>query len=391
MVIGQYIDCYYPVLDGVVTTVRNYAYWLNERHCRCFVATPDTPKFIYDPAFPVLRFRSVPVPGRHPYRTGIPRLDGRFRALQSRQAADLVHAHSPFSAGREALRLARRRGIPAVATFHSKYYDDFLQATKSEFIAKQMLGSVVRFYQSADAVWTVNDGTARTLRDYGYRGEIEIMQNGVDFSAFPESDASARERFRERFALPGDVPIFLFVGQQIWQKNLKTLLEATALYKKAGAAFRLLIIGTGSAAADIRRLADDLGLRDTVVFTGPIPDRALLAQAYRSASLFLFPSEYDNAPVVTREAAFFGVPPVLIKGANAAEGVTHGENGYLCENTPEDFCRQVREAMADDAARRLVGERARQTLPVSWESIVARVYERYQAIIAAHRSRGARG
>ncbi len=387
VVVGQYNESYYPVMDGVVTTVENYARWLNEKHCRCFVVTPKVPRYIDEKPFEVVRYRSMPVVGRRPYRTGFPSFDGQLRRFERTQPIDLVHAHSPFFAGHEALRLGRKRGIPVVATFHSKFYDDFLEATKSPFLARKLLRYVIRFFEDVDYVWTVNESTAQTLREYGYRGDVEIMPNGVDYPKFDDSQTLCPGRFRTSFGLSSQVPLFLFVGQQIWQKNIETLLKAVALYKKTGAPFKLALIGEGKAKAEIIELTRTLGLIDEVLFTGAISDRTLLAEAYLSAKLFVFPSLYDNAPLVVREAACFGLPPVLVKSANAAEGVTHGENGFLCENTPEDLCRVLQDAMRDETRRAQIGEHARQTIPISWEAVVARAYERYTQIVEMHREK----
>ena len=48
---------------------------------------------------------------------------------------DLVHAHAPFLAGRAARSVARKKGIPLVATFHSKYYDDVYKGTIGDWIS----------------------------------------------------------------------------------------------------------------------------------------------------------------------------------------------------------------------------------------------------------------
>lgn len=59
------------------------------------------------------------------YRFGEAMLDAHYRKRIRMVELDIVHAHSPFHAGSEALRLAAVRKLPLVATFHSKYYDDF--------------------------------------------------------------------------------------------------------------------------------------------------------------------------------------------------------------------------------------------------------------------------
>jgi glycosyltransferase involved in cell wall biosynthesis len=145
----------------------------------------------------------------------------------------------------------------------------------------------------------------------------------------------------------------------------------------------MLFVGEGSDIKEIVRTAKQYGIKDRVTFMGVISNREELKKIYAAASLFLFPSTYDNAPLVLREAAAFGVPAVLVRGSTAAENVTDGENGFTCENDVEDFAATVAKVMDDEAARRRAGEGARQTIYRSWESIVDEVYSRYTEIVAS--------
>ena len=131
--------------------------------------------------FPSIRYHSMAVKSRPPYRVGLPWLDREFLSTQHLLYPNLVHAHSPFIAGMEALRIARFHKIPMIASFHSKYYDDIYAATGSHLIAEKVVDGIVSIYRQADFVWTVNQGTANTLRDYGYQGEITLMPNGNRF------------------------------------------------------------------------------------------------------------------------------------------------------------------------------------------------------------------
>ena len=58
-----------------------------------------------------------------------------------------------------------------------------------------------------------------------------------------------------------------------------------------------------------------------------------------------------------------------------------GENGFLAENTPEDLARVIRQALSDPAALRAIGERARESIPIAWETVIKRVEKRYAALI----------
>ena len=114
---GLFNDSFPPVMDGVTLTVKNYAEWLRLSGFKPCVVTPDAPVRPEVP-YPVMRYFSLPIASRPPYRYGYPRLDFSIkRRLRSTPFA-IAHAHSPFSAGRLALYNARAQGIPVVGTFH---------------------------------------------------------------------------------------------------------------------------------------------------------------------------------------------------------------------------------------------------------------------------------
>ena len=128
-----------------------------------------------------------------------------------------------------------------MATFHSKYYDDFYQTTGSKTLAELGTKYVVNLFAKCDQVWAVSSSTAQVLRDYGYKGPIEIMENGTDLK---EPDPAAAKEAEERFAL-GNLPVLLFVGQMNWKKNIRRILEAVSVLVKEGRELRLVMAGQG--------------------------------------------------------------------------------------------------------------------------------------------------
>ncbi|MEG2252981.1 MAG: glycosyltransferase, partial [Clostridia bacterium] len=121
-----------------------------------------------------------------------------------------------------------------------------------------------------------------------------------------------------------------------------------------------------------------------VRFTGFVAERHVVLSLYRRADLLVFPSVYDNAPMVVREAAAMGTPALLLAESCAAEGIVHGENGFLCRNTVESIAEGIRSAIPSAQA---VGARARETIPIPWEQLMRDVLARYQKLIDSKRER----
>lgn len=375
---GQFSDTFLPVVDGVGRVVSHYAYLMGELCEACYVIAPRQVNLVREGfSFEIVDYRSFPVPRNPQYRAGIPALDLSYRKRLVEIELDIVHAHSPFVAGREALRIARRRGIPLVATFHSKYYDDFYQTTGSKTLAELGTKYVVNFFAKCDQVWAVSSSTAQVLRDYGYKGPIEIMENGTDLK---EPDPAAAKEAEERFAL-GNLPVLLFVGQMNWKKNIRRILEAVSVLVKEGRELRLVMAGQGPSEAEIKELASSLRLDDAVIYAGHISDGRILSGLYARADLLVFPSLYDNAPMVVREAAAVGTPALLASGSSAAEVVQDGVNGLLANDTSEEMAARIAWALDHPAELRQIGEAARGTIPKPWKDIVAQALDRYEQLI----------
>ncbi|MDR1131034.1 MAG: glycosyltransferase [Oscillospiraceae bacterium] len=377
MRIAQFSDSFLPIVDGVGRVVFNYANTIAEKGHESYVVAPLADiGYRGGCKFDLIDYQGMRLKNRQ-YKLGIPLIDMHFLARINKTRLDVIHAHSPVTAGQFAAGFSQKRGIPLVGTFHSKYREDILEATGMSMIAAVGTKLVVDFYEKCDEVWTVSASAAETLRSYGFRGKIIVMPNGADMPAVNPDD---RERAARAFAL-GNETVFLFVGQQDWKKNIEKILLAAAILKRRGFAFKLVFAGQGPHAEEIKKRAGQLGLDGRMVYTGHISDSAMLAGLYQCADLFVFPSLYDTAGLVVLEAAAFGTPSVVVRGSSAAEPIRDGENGFLCENDELDLAHILEKAVADKETLRAVGGRAALTLPRTWDDVVDRALARYSALL----------
>ena len=376
--IGIFNDCYPPVIDGVSVTVRNYARWLNRKCGDVCVVTPSVPGTVYDEDFPVYDYFSLPIPMRRPYRMGLPAVDLDFRSRIGRVDFSLVHAHSPFSSGRLAMRLARQQGVPVVATFHSKYRADFERVIPNKAVVDYLVKGIVDFYDRADEVWVPQAGVEETLREYGSLGRVEGVANGNVFATAGDI-SPLRAEGRAMLGLPPSVPALLFVGQHIYEKNPHLIIRALARLRDRS--WHMYFVGTGYAADELRRLAVSKGLESRITFMGMVTDRERLKRCYAAADLFVFPSLYDNAPLVVREAAAMGTPALLAEGSTAAGVLAAGINGFTCRADERSLADRLLFLLARPAMLSAAGSNARKTLARPWSDVADEVYDRYIHII----------
>lgn len=377
--IGLFNESFPPVMDGVAICVQNYAYWMQKKAGGVSVITPNVPGANYSQyEYEVLDYFSVPVPFSHPYVTGITEIDPAFLSKIRKRPFKIVHAHSPFAAGMAAAKMAKHLRIPLVATFHSKYRDNFDRVIPAKPVVDQLIKHIVSFYEHADEVWVPQESVKAVLRDYGYKGPIEVVQNGSDLVG--DYPVSYFTNARKALGIQPDEFTFLFVGQHIWEKNVRLIIEA--LEKVKDIPFKMLFVGNGYAAEAMKDMVREKGLDRQVTFVGTVTDRETIKKYYAAADLFLFPSLYDTDGLVVKEAAAAHTAAVMIETATAAAIVTDGVDGFLIPNDTDRFAQLLRELIHDPERVKRVGLQASHSLVRSWEDIVDEVLDRYNCLIS---------
>ncbi|MDD4003277.1 MAG: glycosyltransferase [Clostridia bacterium] len=380
--IVQFIDTYYPNIDGVVSVTNHYAKRLNIMG-KCTVIAPKRRKYVDDSPYEIIRCNGFLIPFLK-MDFAMPNTDYQLKKIMKHGNFDLFHAHSPFSMGRYALNMGRKLGVPVVTTFHTKYFDDFKKILKLDILAKGLLKNIIDFYEKADEVWTVNNNMIDTLREYGYNGDVIVMDNGTEFD-YPKDAEQLKENINQLFKFSKDETVLTFVGQMIFQKNIKLIIESAKLLKDRGVKFKLLMVGTGYNEKYIKDYTIELGLQNEVIYTGRVSDRRILSGIYARSNLLLFPSLYDASSIVLIEAAAHKLPGLLIKDATTAERIVNGHNGFLCESTPECYSEKITELLNKQILITAAGENAYNEIYINWDSIIKKAQERYKYVINKHR------
>jgi 1,2-diacylglycerol 3-alpha-glucosyltransferase len=378
--VGLFNESFFPQLDGVAVTVENYARIIDKKYGESYVVVPNNKKRTCD-EFPytVWEYPSSKINVVDQYSIGIP-ISSTLRRKLLETPMDIIHSHCPFTSGVFAQRIVTRKDIPHITTFHSKYKDDVNQRLKvkmdmpGELVAKY----IVAFYKRCDYVWAVSQGTADTLSEYGFKGKITVMPNGCDMPASYRDDET-RKHLLQKYSFKEDSPLLLFVGRHTWTKNLKILIKSLGALARNGVKFNMLFVGGGEDKPAMEEMVNEQGISSMVRFAGKIMERDVLQNIYTSSDLFLFPSIYDNAPLVVREAAACGCASVLIKGSNSAEGAVHALNAFLTKDTVEDFALTVKTAL-DSNRLNEVGSFARRDMYISWDDVLLKVVEEYEKI-----------
>jgi glycosyltransferase involved in cell wall biosynthesis len=278
------------------------------------------------------------------------RLAWLFRGWQ----VDVVHTHNTKAIfyGAPAARLA---GVPAVVhTRHGQRY----QASRSDNTVFRFLTRLV------DRVVCVSQDSARLSATEGItRRQIATIWNGIDVGKFAYLGPS-----------PGGPAVM--VGRLSFEKDVATLIRATALIVPAEPAFQLAIAGDGECLADLKRLTVELGLAEHVQFLGEIRDiPGLLGRS----SLLVLPSLTEGISLTLLEAMARGLPVVATRVGGNPEVVVDGETGYLVPpQQPAKLAERMLDLLRKPDRARQMGRQARARVEAHFQ--VSEMVARYEAL-----------
>jgi len=338
-------NAYKPTISGVVTSIINFRRGLlaagQEIHVLAprYVGYQDKEPYIFRfPAIDLSEVASISL--AMPIRA---LMEPTMMGLQP----DVIHSHHPILMGDMAAMFAEKMDIPLVFTFHT-LYEKYIQEYIS--IAPELSGRLAeaiihRYLEKCDHVIAPTRTIQDFIKTYQVDVPVTIIPTPIDLTKFQDIHL---EPIRNSIGR-SDEKILLYLGRLSPEKNLEFLLDAFTQIKSEEKNTILAIVGGGPEGENLKTQAKKLGIKDAVIFTGPVPYEEV-PNYMAAADLFLFPSTTETQGLVLVEAMAAGTPVIALDTDVNAE-VLEGGGGLIVDPDLEDFVDAVCRTLSDPSSR----------------------------------------
>ena len=293
---------------------------------------------------------------------------------------DVIHSHYWLS-GRIGMTLSREWNVPHATTFHTLAKTKLrARAGEREPQLRQEIEALVMSDSDGIVVSTEEEKHDVISLYDAPPHKVEVIPAGVNLDMFsPVEQRDARRELGIR-----EENVILYVGRIEPLKGIDILLRAVPLLECANDLRVMVVGGNPSGDTEMERLKAipaELGISDSVTFTGPVPQDRLPAY-YSAADIYVLPSHAESFGLAALEAMACGTPVVVSRVGGLKTFVENGKTGYLAPwRCPEAFAQRLDMLLAAPDLRRAMGRAAREkALSMGWNRVADRMLDYYAGL-----------
>lgn len=325
-----------------------------------WVVAPDYDEEWEDPrGLKIKRFE------RHNLRSFVRNATRAVREI-ARGGLDVVHALMVHPSGYVGSRIK----VPLVLTAHG---NDFLFP---DIVAKTMTKVALK---RADSIVCVSRGT-RNLLPAKHQSKATVIPNGTR----PENFLTDKDGSKEILGLGR---MILSVGRLVKRKGVDDLLRAGVDVLDNFPDVKFAIVGDGPEREALEDLAKELGMSNSVIFTGRVDDETL-RRYYSAADAFVMPSKFiggtdvEGFGIVFLEANASLTPVIGRRSGGIEDAIEDGKSGFLIDD-PSELAEKISYLLENQDIARQMAEYGRNRVLESfnWERIATRVHQVYEDVV----------
>ena len=365
---------YNMTLDGANKALNRLVEYLLRQGAAVRVYSPTVAQPAFKPQGDLVSVPSFAIPGRSEYRMPVG-ISARTRDDLTKFAPNLLHISSPDFSARAAVRWAKARDLPVLASVHTRF-ETYPSYYKLGFLEAPLEAWIRELYRRCDALVTPSESMVDVLREQDMNDDISIWSRGVDRTLFDPGKRDLTWR-RGLGVADGDVAV-AFLGRLVMEKGLDVFADTIVELRKRDIAHKVLVIGDGPARKWFEQALPG------GIFAG-FQTGADLGRALASSDVFFNPSVTETFGNVTLEAMASGLPVVASAATGSTSLVQDGVSGALVPpGNAIAFAEAIAPYLTDDALRMAHGAAGEQrSLDFSWDAINQTVADTYLRLIEA--------
>ncbi len=339
---------------------------------RIYSPTTDTPDF--PPTGDLVSVASLPLPlGRGEYRLARG-LTGAARRDLAAFRPDIIHVAAPDILGHRAISWARKRGIPVLASMHTRF-ETYPRYYGLAFLEPLLEALLRRFYRRCDAVVAPSESMAQVMRDQRMSYNIGIWARGIDTSIFAPDRRDLA--WRRSLGIADQDPVIGFLGRLVMEKGLDVFSDAIDALRARGIGHRIIVIGEGPARDWFEKRLPD------AVFVG-FQSGADLGRAVASMDMLFNPSVTETFGNVTLETMACGIPVIAARATGSENLVQDGVTGRLVRPGSISGFADALAAYCSDPDLRIAHGRAGAlaSSAYDWDMVNQAVLDQYHRLMA---------
>lgn len=392
MRIGLFSDTYLPDINGVVSSTVTLQKELEKKGHEVFVITNHKGLLHSEREGNVYRLPGVELKWLYGYVMSSP-IQLSAREEIKKMNLDIIHVQTEFGIGIFARIIARELHIPIVSTYHTMYEDythyvNLFDSVEVDKVAKKVTGSISRVISDGcEAVIAPSLKTKETLLKYGVKSPIHIIPTGLDLKKFnPDNiDKEKVKALRQEYQLSDEDKLMIYIGRIAHEKSIDMAIKGFKECAQSNPHYKMMIVGDGPDLADLKQLAKDCQIQDSVIFAGK-KLRDEIPLYYAMADAFVSCSTSETQGMTYIEAMASGLPIFVRKDDVVMDLVEEGVTGFFIDE--DNFSQKASAYFEYDASViREMSEKAMQKVvkydgDIFYESIMS-VYE--EAIATYHK------
>lgn len=371
-------DCYKPTINGVVTSIINLKTGLEAMGAEVRVLTLSSSKHSYSEDG-VYYIGSLDIGRLYP---GV-----RLRTRSGRREVedildwkpDIIHTQSEFSTFTLARKIGKKLSIPLVHTYHTVYEDYTHYFSPQEKIGKKAVSALTNHVGNrVSAMIAPTKKVEGILRRYGVSCPVSIIPSGISLDKFQKKVSEEHIRsIKDTLNIPQDHYVLVSVSRVCKEKNIEELIQFMKEIREDK--FTLVIVGDGPAREELQAMTVDLGLQNSIRFTGMVAPETVPAY-YQMADLFVSASTSETQGLTYIEALASGTPILCREDDSLFNVLIEGQNGFAYTNEAE-FYRYLNVIKSADMYGDMSSFAEESAQAYAQPTFAKRVYDLYRELI----------